>query len=481
MINPRCYCTYNRLGTNLVLNRESDVQQSELQGRQVVWAYLSNFFKMRITLTITAPTHDGDLLSLEIPPDTTVSTLKESVQAESQIPKTSQHLYHNGQLLNDDTKTMEQLSIGDGEMLALHVRDMVGNTGHPSGQRAPQPARQQQRGGQAQPDPETLRLQFLGNPAMRQHLETDRPELGAALDDPARFAQIYQRMQDEEQQAQEQRSRQIADLNEDPFDIDAQTRIAEMIRQERVQENLQNAIEHNPEVFGRVHMLYIDVEVNGHKVKAFVDSGAQATIMSPSCAENCGIMRLVDTRFAGIARGVGTAAILGRVHSAQIRIGSLFLPCSFTVMEGKDVDLLLGLDMLKRHQACIDLSKDKLVIQGVEVSFLGEADIPKNMEEERADEPKVAGPGGTTIGGRTGVVSGPETPQPGPQASAPPPSQQPVASAPTSQPAATAQPSFPQESVDQLVALGFSPTEAVNALAACGGNVEYAAGLLFQG
>jgi len=430
---------------------------------------------MHITLTITAPTHDGDLLSLEIPPDTTVSTLKESVQAESQIPKTSQHLYHNGQLLNDDTKTMEQLSIGDGEMLALHVRDMVGNTGRPAGQRAPQPARQQQRGGQAQPDAETVRLQILGNPAMRQQVSSQRPELGAALDDPARFAQVYQRMQDEEREAQEQRSRAIADLNADPFDIDAQTRIEEMIREERVQENLQNAIEHNPEVFGRVHMLYIDVEVNGHKVKAFVDSGAQATIMSPSCAEMCGIMRLVDKRFAGIARGVGTAAILGRVHSAQIRIGSLFLPCSFTVMEGKDVDLLLGLDMLKRHQACIDLSKDKLVIQDVEVPFLGEADIPKNMEEERADEPKVAGPGGTTIGGRTGVVSGPSTQQPGPQqASAPPPA---AAAAPQPAP----EPSFPQESVDQLVALGFSRAEAVNALAACGGNVEYAAGLLFQG
>jgi DNA damage-inducible protein 1 len=216
-------------------------------------------------------------------------------------------------------------------------------------------------------------------------------------------------------------------------------------------------------------MLYVDVEVNGHKVKALVDSGAQATIMSPSCAEACNIMRLVDKRFAGVAKGVGTANIIGRVHSAQIKIGNSFLPCSFTVMEGKSVDLLLGLDMLKRHQASIDLAKDKLIIQGEEVSFLGEADIPKETEEALEEEPTMPGPSGTTIGQRSGVVSAPTDATPQAPAQAPTPAGRP----------APATAGHSEAAVRQLVDLGFPRDAAIEALQATDGNVELAAGLLF--
>jgi len=421
---------------------------------------------MRITLSITNPEiEDQDLLTLEIFPDMPVSTLREAIQAETTIAPTSQHLYHNGRLIQDDTKTMEQLQIADGEMLALHVRDMQGSTGVPDQGRRGPPRRRP--GGQ---DPELIRLQILGDPNLRAEATRQQPQLAAALDDPQRFAQLFNDSYDREQREREERQRQIARLNEDPFDVEAQAKIEEMIRQERVMENLQNAMEHNPEVFGRVHMLYVDVEVNGHRVKALVDSGAQATIMSPSCAEACGIMRLVDKRFAGVARGVGTANIIGRVHSAQIKVGSMFLPCSFTVMEGKQVELLLGLDMLKRYQASIDLAKDKLIIQGEEVPFLGEAEIPKESEEALEEEPRLPGPAGTTIGQRSGVVSGPQG-----TAAATSQQQQPQ-QAPQQQAAAQ---SFPEEHINQLMALGFPREAAINALQATGGNVEFAAGLLF--
>ncbi|KAJ4414628.1 DNA damage-inducible protein 1 [Gnomoniopsis sp. IMI 355080] len=213
---------------------------------------------MRITLSITNPdAEDQDLLSLEVFPDMTLETLRSSIHAETRIDPSAQHLYHNGSLITDNNKTMEQLSITDGELLALHVRDMRGSTGIPTAGDSRQAAqaaaaqRQQQQRNAArsasEPDPELIRLQILGNPEHRAELQRTQPQLAGVLDDPQRFAAAFRDATDRERRERSERQRQIAALNADPFDIEAQAKIEEIIRQERVMENLQNAMEHNPE------------------------------------------------------------------------------------------------------------------------------------------------------------------------------------------------------------------------------------------
>jgi DNA damage-inducible protein 1 len=207
-------------------------------------------------------------------------------------------------------------------------------------------------------------------------------------------------------------------------------------------------MEHNPEFFGRVVMLYINVEVNGHPVKAFVDSGAQASIMSPGCAERCNVMKILDERFQGIATGVGTAKILGRIHSTQIKVGTQFLPISLSVMEGKDVDLLFGLDVLKRHQAIIDLQKNCLRINGEEIPFLAEHELPNATREKTIPEPQSGGAGSNSESQSSSVQIAPAK--------------------------------YSETTIKNLTDLGVSRAEAINALDACGGNPDLAANVLFQ-
>lgn len=153
-------------------------------------------------------------------------------------------------------------------------------------------------------------------------------------------------------------------VQRDPLSREAQEFLLEEHRQARVEENFSLAQEHLPEGFGQVCMLYVGLELNGVSVKAFVDSGAQQSILSKAFAEKCGLDSLIDTRFKGTALGVGKAPIIGRVHLAPLKIGARFCPASFIVLDDSKMELMLGLDMLKRYQMCIDLKKNALVVEG---------------------------------------------------------------------------------------------------------------------
>ncbi|OWK08305.1 hypothetical protein Celaphus_00011093, partial [Cervus elaphus hippelaphus] len=162
-------------------------------------------------------------------------------------------------------------------------------------------------------NPALLRDMLLANPHELSLLKERNPPLADALlsGDLERFSRVLVEQQQDRARREQERIRLFS---ADPFDLEAQAKIEEDIRQQNIEENMTIAMEEAPESFGQVVMLYINCKVNGHPVKAFVDSGAQMTIMSQACAERCNIMRLVDRRWAGIAKGVGTQKIIGRVH-----------------------------------------------------------------------------------------------------------------------------------------------------------------------
>ena len=169
----------------------------------------------------------------------------------------------------------------------------------------------------------------------RALLKQNNPPMAEAMakDDFTEFSRLLKVQLKAQMDRRFEKQQAIMRLNQNPFDVAAQAKIEEIIREENVEQNREAAMEHNPEAFASVHMLYIECKVNGVPMKAFVDSGAQMTIMNPETAERCGLLRLMDKRYHGTAVGVGTQKILGRVHVAQLQLGNDHLAASFTILE----------------------------------------------------------------------------------------------------------------------------------------------------
>ncbi|XP_063677988.1 protein DDI1 homolog 2-like [Bolinopsis microptera] len=415
-----------------------------------------------MNIVVTSP--DGNFYSLEVSSDLELENLLALVSVESGKPTEHIQLSLNGIPLLDKKKTLTEYNVKDGDMMLMTTTSSRPPSSQP---RAPsQPSQQTGNMGSlfggtginwgainvpgqgaspvARPPPvdecEKLRLELLGDPYQLSILKERDPQFAAAIDNKDQFKKVFNERQ--ELIRKRKREEELL-LSGNPMDPEYQKKIYEMLQGKQIEENLSTAMEEHPESFGQVIMLYIDCEVNGHKVKAFVDSGAQMTLISAACAERVSVSRLIDKRFQGVAKGVGTQKILGRVHLLPLKIGNDHFPCTFSVLEHQPMDMLLGLDMLKRHQCVIDLKENCLKIgtTSTTAAFLSEKDIPKSTEESD-QQPSGSSQGSSAAGGPTATVT--------------------------------------DENVSKLVDMGFTPEQSRKALGLCGNNVDLAASLLFE-
>ena len=186
----------------------------------------------------------------------TIADLKGYIENETNVSSAAQRLSYNGQELHDGSKTLQQCNIVEDSMLGMHVRNPqvpVAGASRPVQAQSKRPAQAGAgQGAHGQPgpsrgDPEYIRLQALGNPSLLESIRQQQPHLAEAVQDSVRFRQIWDEQMRLQQEAATERQRRLDMLAADPFDVDAQREIEEMIRQEQVAENLQNAMEHNPE------------------------------------------------------------------------------------------------------------------------------------------------------------------------------------------------------------------------------------------
>lgn len=393
-------------------------------------------------MKLTVTTLSGELYMLDVGAEMELEGLKALCEFESGVPAREMVLMHEGRPLLDEKRSLTSHSIKEGDVLLIQHLVPATNASTSSETDMSLGPR-----GAEEEEPAFIRDMILKSPDQLALLKHNNPQLADAL--LSGDLELFTRVLREQQKEKSDRDRQrIRMMNADPFDPETQRLIAEEIRQQNIDSNMEAAMEYHPESFGQVVMLYINCRVNGHPVKAFIDSGAQTTIMSQACAERCAIMRLVDPRWAGVAKGVGTQRIIGRIHLVQIEIEGVFLTSSFSVLEEQPMDMLLGLDMLKRHQCLIDLKRNVLVMgtTGTETPFLGEGELPECARLQML----TASQSGSTLGSEAS-------------------------------PRAGGSEEFPAATVDQLIALGFQRDKVVAALRQASGNSDQAlAALLAQ-
>ncbi|KAI8841571.1 hypothetical protein BJ741DRAFT_434286 [Chytriomyces cf. hyalinus JEL632] len=169
----------------------------------------------RITLTDET---GSNLRMVDVSGDLTVADLQALAEVELRIPSSEQTLVHNGTKLLNASATLAGLKIGQDDIVLVQ-RTLPRNGGDDA-----QAAQIEQ-----------IRGQLLADPSALQRVAQQSPQLAASVNNPAAFAVALKELNHAKKEAERRAREEEAFLaNSDPFDMAAQQKIADSIKQLKI-------------------------------------------------------------------------------------------------------------------------------------------------------------------------------------------------------------------------------------------------------
>jgi len=113
----------------------------------------------------------------------------------------------------------------------------------------------------------------------------------------------------------------------------------------------------------RSKTLHLSVKINNYLVEGLVDTGASMSVMAAAVVRELGLMHLVaGSETYKTASGTVTQA-LGRIGEVPIKVGGVQCNMTFMVVDIDNYDVLLGLDLLIKIGAIVDVEQGLIQVR----------------------------------------------------------------------------------------------------------------------
>jgi predicted aspartyl protease len=123
----------------------------------------------------------------------------------------------------------------------------------------------------------------------------------------------------------------------------------------------------------RSKTLHLSVEVNQCLIEGLVDTGASMSVMAAAVFRELGLMHLVSGSETYKTTSGAITQALGRISEVPIKVGGVQCRMTFMVVDTDSYDILLGLDLLIKIGAIVDVEQGLIQVRrgpGADVEVL---------------------------------------------------------------------------------------------------------------